>query len=113
MVVLLFGKKNYSLEEYFDNTILSSKILPFSFNKTDIKEIKKVSSIYTYDEALNKGLEIAREKLLSNLDKDSKILFQKELKLYEKNNKIKIEVFFKVYENITDYEIININEKKN
>ena len=109
----LFGKKDYKEEEYDNKEILSSNILPFSFNKTKIKEVKKVFSIYTYDEALNKGIEVARSKLLNNLDKDSKILFQKKLKLYEEHDKIIVEVFFKVYENITDYQEINIIKEDN
>ena len=109
----LFGKKDYREEEYDDKLILSSNLLPFRFNKTEVKETKKVSSIYTYDEALNKGLEVARNKLFDNLDKDSKILFQKKLKLYEEHDKIIVEVFFKVYENITDYQEINIIKDDN
>lgn len=105
----LFGKKNYQSEKYQEKEVLKSNLLPFSFNKTIIYETKKVLSFYTYDEALNKGIIIAREKLLSNLDKDSKILFQKKLKLYEENSKIIVEVFFKVYENITDYQEITIS----
>ena len=109
----LFGKKDYQEEEYHDEMILSSNLLPFQFNKTEVKETKKVSSIYTYDEALNKGIEVARSKLLNNLDKDSKILFQKKLKLYEEHDKIIVEVFFKVYENITDYQEINLVKEDN
>ena len=93
--------------------ILSSNLLPFRFNKTKVQETKKVSSIYTYEEALNKGIEVARSKLLNNLDKDSKILFQKKLKLYEEHDKIIVEVFFKVYENITDYQDINLIKEDN
>ena len=109
----LFGKKDYKEEEYHDEMILSSNLLPFRFNKTEVQETKKVSSIYTYDEALNKGIEVARSKLLNNLDKDSKILFQKKLKLYEEHDKIIVEVFFKVYENITDYQDINLIKEDN
>ena len=109
----LFGKKDYKEEEYHDEMILSSNLLPFRFNKTKVQETKKVSSIYTYDEALNKGIEVARSKLLNNLDKDSKILFQKKLKLYEEHDKIIVEVFFKVYENITDYQDINLIKEDN
>ena len=102
----IFGKKNYVFEEYEDKTLIDNKILPFKINKTTIFEIKNDKQIYTYNDALNKGLEIARNKLLNNIGKECKILEQKKLKLYEENSKIIIEVFFKVYEDITGYEEI-------
>ena len=106
----LFGRKDYEMEETNDNIILNNTILPISLGTTRVSEIKKGVSIYTYDEALNKGLMLARERLLENIPKDSKILEQKKLKLYEENNKIIVEVFFKVYEDITDYQVITKEE---
>ncbi len=100
----LFNKKRYKEEEYIDKPILTSLILPFSLNKTNVYEVNDVTNLYTYDLILEKGITIAREKLASNLDSDAKILSQKKLKLYEENNIIVIEMFFAVYENITDYE---------
>ena len=61
---------------------------------------------YNYQEAEEKGISLAKEKLANDLKGDSKILFQKKLKLYEENSTIVIEVFFKVYEDITDYKNI-------
>ena len=104
--LFLFGKKDYKNEEYVDKKIISNKLLPFSLNKTTIYELKSDVLLYTYSDALSKGMMIARDKLLDNLGKNSKILEQKKLKLYEENSKIIIEVFFKVYEDITDYEEI-------
>ena len=104
----LFGKKKYENEEIIDNVLLKSKLLPFSINKTKILETKKGVSIYTYQEAEEKGIILAREKLMDSLAPDSKILFQKKLKLYEENSTIIIEVFFKVYEEITDFEKIEV-----
>lgn len=104
--IYLFGKKKYNNEKEVDKKLLSSNILPFSLNKTTVYEVQDGISLYNYDEALIKGMDIARSKLLENLSKDSKILYQKKLKLYEENSTIVIEVFFKVYEDITDYEEI-------
>ena len=106
--IFLFNRNNYLNYELEDKIILGNNLLPFSFNKTTVKEVEKVNSLYTYDEALNKGLDIARKKLIENLDKDSKILMQRKLKLYEENHQIIMEVFFKVYENITSYQEINV-----
>ncbi len=104
--IILFKKKKYIEEEYDDKLILNSKILPFSLARTTIKEVKNINQIYTYEKALDKGINKAREKLMETLGKEAKILSQKKLKLYEENSTIIIEVFFKVYENITDFQEI-------
>lgn len=106
--IFLFGKKNYQKEEEDEQILLDSKILPISLSKTEILEIKSSKAIYTYDEALNKGLDIARKKLMDYLSGNCQILEQKKLKLYEEDSTIIIEVFFKVYEEITDYNNISV-----
>ena len=105
--IILFNKNKYGLVKYIDHPIISSNLLPFSLNKTEIIEQKDETYFYTYQEALDKGLSLAKEKLVHDLKGDSKILFQKKLKLYEENSTINIEVFFKVYEDITDYRKID------
>lgn len=107
---LLLNKKKYDIVEYQDKVIINNKILPFSINKTKVLEKKIDTYFYTYQEALEKGLILARDKLLNDLKGDSQILLQKKLKLYEENSTIVVEVFFKVYEDITDYEKITGKE---
>ena len=102
----LFKNKNYISEQYQDSVIIKDKMLPFSINKTMVKETIEDTYFYTYQDALDIGLNLAKEKLLDSINKDSKILLQKKLKLYEENSKIIIVVFFKVYEDITDYQRI-------
>ena len=104
--IILFDKPKYSTYEYQDYPIITSNLLPFSFNKTKVLEKKKDTYFYNYQEALDKGLSLAKEKLLNDLKGDSKIIYQKKLKLYEENSTIIIEVFFKVYEDITLYKSI-------
>lgn len=105
--IFLFGKSNVKDSRYEDKIIFQSNLLPISFNKTIVYKVKKDNYFYTYDQLEDKGITVAKEKLLETLSKDSKILAQKKLKLYEENSKIIIEVFFKVYENITDYQKID------
>ena len=102
----LFKKNNYQEYKIIDEPLLINPILPFSLNKSTIYEVERVQKIYTYDIALLKGMSIAKDKLLSSIEKDSQIITQKKLKLYQENNIIVIEVFFQVYENITAYEEI-------
>ena len=106
----LFKNKKYNNEEYQDNVIINNTLLPFSLNKTKIMEVNKNTFFYTYQDAQDLGLRLAKEKLLNNLKEDSKILLQKKLKLYEENSTIIVEVFYKVYEDITDYQEISIKD---
>ena len=108
--IFLFKGKKYQNEEYEDNIIIGNNTIPFSLNKTKIKEIKEDTYFYTYQDVENIGISLANKKLLDSLSSDSKIIYQKKLKLYEENSTIIIEVFFKVYENITDYEKITSEE---
>ena len=103
---ILFKNNKFDNEEYQDKVIIGNNILPFSINLTKILETKEDTYFYNYQEAWDKGLALAREKLLNDLKGDSRIIFQKKLKLYEENSTIIVEVFFKVYEDITDYLII-------
>ena len=107
---LLFSKNKYQQEDYQDSELINDKLLPFSINKTKVLEKNNENFFYTYQEAWEKGLSLAREKLLNDLNGDSKILLQKKLKLYEENSTIIVEVFFKVYEDITDYKKIDVKE---
>lgn len=108
--IFLFKGKTYLNEEYYDNVIIGSNFLPISLNFTKILETKNDTYFYTYQDAIDIGLRLAKEKLLNTLASNSKIMYQKKLKLYEENSKIIIEVFFKVYEDITYYEIITLKE---
>ena len=108
--IFLFKGKKYQNEEYEDNIIIGNNTIPFSLNKTKIKEIKEDTYFYTYQDVENIGISLANKKLLDSLSSDSKIIYQKKLKLYEENSTIIIEVFFKVYEDITDYQKIMVEE---
>ena len=108
--LFIFKGKRYLNEEYEDMVIINNKLLPFSLSKTKIKEIKLDTYFYNYADAQELGMKLAKDKLLSSLKEDSKILYQKKLKLYEENSTINIEVFFKVYEDITDYKEIVLEE---
>ena len=105
----VFNKQKYFQEDYQDQVILNNQLLPLSISITKVIEKKEDVFFYTYQDAWDLGLSLAREKLLNDLKGDSKILLQKKLKLYEENSTIIVEVFFKVYEDITDF--LNISER--
>ena len=115
--------KSYGLFDFFpynqkkinENIIIKNNILPIklSFNKEE--ELRVIDEVYTYDEAISKAEDLAREKLLAKLDSDEEILYEKKLKTTQNNSTILVTVFFKVYENITAYQEIveNINQNDN
>ena len=103
-----FPYKNKSVEE---NVIFKNNVLPIklSFNKE--YELRVIDEVYTYDEAITKAIDLARDKLKMKLSKDEKILYEKKLKTTQNNSTILVTVFFKVYENITGYEeILEVKE---
>ena len=97
----IIGKKfkNYDIRE---TKLLYNKFLPIKLAIENIQEVVLIDNLYTVDEAYEKALEIARDKLLDELDKDSKILNQKKLKIIVNDSTIDVDIFFKVYENITE-----------
>ena len=91
--------------------ILLKGHLNLNFNYEE--ELKVIDEVYTYEEASEKALFLAREKISKKLDKNEKIIYEKKLKTEQKNSTILLTVFFKVYENITSYEKIveNVEQK--
>lgn len=88
---------------------LSNPLIPISISLIEEKESHVEDSIYSEDVAILKALEIAREKLKSNLGKDDEIIYEKYLKKTEEDSKIIVDMFFKVKEDITSYlEIVPI-----
>lgn len=92
----------YKEEEIVETKLLYHKFLPIKFSLENVREVVLIDDLYTVEEATTKAIEVAREKILKTLPKDSKILSQKKLKIIVNDSTIDIDVFFKVYENITD-----------
>ena len=108
--IKLFNFSNYDNEEIKEKVLIESKILPLSISYDTIYEIEETSDILTDDKVWDIAFNIAKEKLLSTLNNDSKIISQKKLKLNVKNSTIEIDVFIKAYENITDYRNIEVEK---
>lgn len=95
-------KKNYS---HYDEKIIK-KIGPFKIIKQI--EYKITPKEYTYEEARIKAIEAAKNKILSNLDPEIKIIEEKVLKETKNNSKIELEVFLSVEQLISkqiEYEV--------
>jgi len=114
----IFGN-NYSLFDFFPykqkkiqkNIIFKNNVLPISLSFNKEYELRVIDEVYTFEEAIDKAVKLAREKLLVKLKEDEKILYEKKLKTTQNNSTIVLKVFFKVYENITAYEEIKEENK--
>ena len=104
----LFDNSEYKEEEILEQKILYHKFLPFSFSLETVKEVVIRDEVYTPEEAAMMAISEAKEKILSTLPEDSKILSQKKLKIIVNDSTIEVDVFFKVYENITDTKKISL-----
>ena len=104
----LFDNSEYKEEEILEQKILYHKFLPFSFSLETVKEVVIRDEVYTPEEAAVMAISEAKEKILSTLPEDSKILSQKKLKIIVNDSTIEVDVFFKVYENITDTKKISL-----
>lgn len=106
-----FFDKRYSLFDFFvyknkqieEKVIIKNNLLPIKLSFDKEVELKVIDEVYTYEEANDKAVSLAREKLQVKLEKNEKILYEKKLKTTQNNSTILVTVFFKVYENITDY----------
>lgn len=109
----LFSNKYQNYKSVSTN-ILSNYLLPISLVKEEREELEVTEAIYTYDEAINKALDLAREKLLNSSDKIKEVKNIKILDQYDTNeNTIKLKLFVSVIEDITNYRKIDINEEEN
>lgn len=92
--------------------IIKNKILPISINYTTIEELDITKKIYNLNNIEKTAIKIGKDKLMTKLGKEDRVIYKKVLKKEEKDSKIKVDIFFKVKEDITDTESIeNIDIK--
>lgn len=96
----------YQNKKSEENVILSHPLLPIKLVYQKQKEVKVISEILTFDEALIKAEEYATTKIEKNLRQDEYIIRSKYLKSSVKESTIEVEMFFAVYEDITSYKEI-------
>ncbi len=83
-----------------DNYILKHDLFPIAFVKQKEIEYKALDYDLTYEEALIKALEKAKESIMSKLGKEEHIIYEKKLKSEMKDSKIEVVMFYAVYESI-------------
>lgn len=90
-----------------DNVIyLKNKIFPIGLSISKDRKIQIIDDIYTIEEASNKAISLAEEKIKKNLSDNERIISRKKLKIQLNGSTILVRVFFKVNEDITTYKNI-------
>lgn len=104
--------KKYKQFKSTTTTILENNIIPIKLIKEKIYELHLEEEIYTEETAVNKAIEISKNKMKNGNDKIIKFNDFMVLKKENQNSKIKLELFISVIEDITKVvEIIQEQEE--
>jgi similar to stage IV sporulation protein len=74
--------------------------LPIYYERVVFRETQEAKRSYTWEEALAKAKELAREELKAKLPEDAKIKGEKVLHQARENGKVRVELHYQVIENI-------------
>lgn len=101
-----FTLNPFKNKKYEEKIILSNNLIPISFTKQLQREIVNIEEILSVDEARDKAIKKAENKINESLKEDEYIIDYKVLNQNIENDKVIVDIFFNVFENITDYEEI-------
>lgn len=108
----LFNFDKYKDKKIEEEVILKHNLLPFKLVKQKQSELNVINETYTKEEAIEKAILAAKEKIESKLNDNEYIISTKQLHVEQNNSKIIVELFFTVCEDITDIrEIEEITEE--
>ena len=109
--ISLFDFKKYKTFDKNIKSIFDNNVNPISLNYEYQYETEVIDDIYTKEEAKNKAVETAKEKLLlkyNNIKEVKEVTIVNEISNDEQLN---LTLFVKVYEDITKYREVIINEE--
>lgn len=92
--------EQYEKEEGSYEYQLFGRTFPIFVTKEIYREMEKLAHTYTMEEAIIKGIELAKEDLLKQLPEDSIIKGEKVLHKSIENGKVKLSIHFQVIEDI-------------
>jgi len=98
----LFDFNKYKNEEIKENIIVKNDIIPFKLSFDKVKELNIIDQKLTIEEAKEKAIKEATNKIESKLKDKEYVIEVKCLKSEEKDSKIILELFITVCENIAD-----------
>ena len=105
----LFPYKKYKQFKTKQNIILENNLIPIKIVKENLYEVIVKEEIYTEESAIQKAIELSKNKLLQSNASIIEIKNTEILKKQNQNSKIKLELFISVIEDIT--KIIEIKEE--
>ena len=111
LVLTLFNKRielfsKFKEKKIDEKILLQSYLLPIKLSYEYQKEVEVIEQIYTPEEALEKALELSRNKINAKLSEGEYIISEKYLSYSEKDSKIEVEVFYSICEEIGEYQNI-------
>lgn len=109
--ISLFDFKKYKTFDKNIKSIFDNNVTPISLNYEYQYETEVIDDIYTKEEAKNRAVETAKEKLLlkySNIKEVKDVTIVNEISNDEQLN---LTLFVKAYEDITEYREVIINEE--
>ncbi len=107
----LFQFKKYHTFNIKKKVILNNNLINISFVREVQYEVEVISDIYTYDEAIEKAIEIGKNKLISD-NNNNNIIKIKDVDIIssvDKGNSVSVKIFVKVIEDVSEIEKINID----
>lgn len=105
--------KHFKEKKVEENVIFKSNYIPLSLVKSSQIKTNNIEEILTCDQAFEKAIKKANDKVNSSLKEDEHIINFKVLNKTCDVDKINVDIFFSVYENITDYAKIDNNIETN
>ena len=111
LVLTLFNKRielfsKFKEKKIDEKILLQSYLLPIKLSYEKQKEVEVIEQIYTPEEALEKALELSRNKINAKLSEGEYIISEKYLSYSIKDSKIEVEVFYSICEEIGEYQNI-------
>lgn len=97
----LFNFHKYKHKKIDQKSIIKSNVFPISLVKEKQKEIEVIHQQYNKEEAIEKAIEVATEKIQKKLKEPEKIIRTQRLKVTENESTIVVELFITVMEDIT------------
>lgn len=107
----LFNFKHYKNKRISSKVVLKDNLLPFSLEKQYQEEVIVKDEDNTYEQAIDKAIDVATMKIEDNLKEEEFILNKKIIGSFKDNNQVTVKIFYSVVEDITDYqEIVEYTE---
>lgn len=110
--ISLFPYKKYKQFKITSYNAIESNIFPIRIAKEKMYEVNTKEEIYTEDSAINKAIEVSKQKMLNSNEKilefNNVIVIDKE----NLNSKIKVNLFISTTENITKIVEIQVENKQ-